>query len=360
MRHVKVRLRGVVQAEGAAQQTFRRITLVSGNETLSSVEQGELVLALAEGGVATIEMINEELQLVGATPSIVRGPWSELRARPEAAGLDYNLSAELGDVELHVLSIEPGEPIEVFGETVEHATGDAGRPSRLMAEIVTFGEREDAMRAMTLAISQRKEREHAPRDPKSSSDIIGDPGDPASSPRLLAWLPSGFALLAVILCLVGFAFSHSARIKWELLVNAPMWAAVGLSFRPGLDVPEFRRREKPLWAKGSSQFYVRMVLATGPMMFLVSMTSPPAPYSSNRPILSAPSLLVFSIVFIIGWIASEYVWNGAAHRLHATLGAAPPADADKWGVCEGTVSARRPTTIAGTRAAMGVVTQFKT
>ena len=362
-----VRLRGTARAQPGGRRPLRRVTLVSGEKTVGTVDEGEVDVDLVDGGTVTIEVPASGLVLVGATASILKGAWSELRDRPEAAGLVRNVIAPFTDAELHVVSAEPTDPIEVYGTVYEWAfeeveatvrTAPTRHPSRVVAEIVALGrEPEDVMRAMTMAIAERERipgpvRKRAEQEPPAS-----DPGDPRVGPPAITWVPFAVTAFVAIMCGVAVLQADSAAIAWALKVTGVMWGALAVSFRPWRDVPEFHHREKPFRKRTGREFAARLLLGSAPFCLAVTM------WGSRGGGLSSATFIAASIVFLVGWTVSEVFWNSQAYGLLATLVAAPrPALAQasgQSGTCEGVVSDPTPARMAGEEVALGVVTSWR-
>ncbi len=332
-----VRLRGTVRSVDG----FRRISLVAHHEIISSTDEGTFVLAQDEGDV-TIESGRDGLKLIGAKPAIERGAWSELKARPGAAELDYGVKELLEDVELHTITVLLEEPIEVYATQLD----DGGK--RFAAEVIAFGEREDAMRAMTHAIADHKiAREHAPEKPKLLKAGRGDPGDPASRRPPVAWLPVMLVGLVCVVCGVIGALSHSRRTHWEMALAATVCAAAIFPFRPQLAVPAFRRREAEVRIYGGTGFTIRLLVASMPIVML-SFTHVDFLFIGSFSLAPLTQAIVAG-GFIAAWIGSQYFWDREGYQLHAAL-----VDAN----CEGFVSARRPATVAGRKVALGMVMEI--
>jgi hypothetical protein len=357
-----VRLRGKAKtAEGRA--PFRRIEIVSENESIATVDEGEVDVTLTEGGSVTVEAPGEGLVLVRSPkPSVERGAWSELRERPEAQGFKRNIVAPFAYVELRVTTTLDGEPVEVYGTVFEYTFADdaatfregaSRRPSRMLAQKIAFGEpAEDLMRAMTMAIADEK-REHPAesREPKNRKDQVDD----STRPRLWAeGVPLGGLLAAFAFCMIEARLAASAIDAWRYQVFALEWAALAISFRPGPTVPRFRSRGELVGKRSGWWFAARCLLAIFP-------TATIAWSWADEP-LSVGVATATAVVFVLGWSLEEFLWNGREHAVVRRLALAKPIDPFKQpgrgGTCLGRVVDSNLVKVGGRRAAMGVVTHY--
>jgi hypothetical protein len=356
-----MRLRGKVRLkEGPL--AFRRTTLVEGKERIATLDEGELEIELEDGGVVSVEAPAEGLVLVRSPkPSVVSGPWSELRERPEASGFKRNAVAPFSAVELHAISLEADEAVEVYAAVFEWAFDDAAsfregatkRPSRAVAKMMAFREpREDLMRAMTLAIAEaNRVPPVAPPMPVVRED---EPEDPWGPQKPAAWVPLGGTLGTAVLCLVAGTLSASRAGMWRYELFAAQWAALAISLRPWPEVPEFRSRGKSIRDKSGWAFGVRLLLGSTPLAVMT--------WAWGAETLSVAASLTVAVVFLVGWTVAELLWNGRDHRVLSTLVSSrrlsPFDEPGRAGTCVAEVIDTNPVKVGGRKAAMGLVTHF--
>jgi hypothetical protein len=357
------RLRGTASFVPEGRRPLRRVTLISGGKTIATIDEGELVIDLRDGGSTVVEAPGDALVLVGGRSSVHKGAWSMLRDRLEAAAIARNVLPPDAPSELSVLTLEPGQHVEVYGEVLdeafdegEAAMRDAPRkhPSRVLASILSAGDDPaTAMRAMTFAIADHGEAK--PTTPEAVAAPT-DPAEPGYRQPWLTWVPLGIGVLAVSWLLIGSVTSEDALFAWRERVTAVSFAALAWSFRPTPRLPEFRLRKTTIKDRGAVPFFVRLASPLVALELFSDLSHMPR----NR---YAPlTLLVISACFLAGWMLNEFFWKRPRHLIIARLAGAPPVplpDADgREGSCEGTVACKTPVRVADREAAFGLTEEW--
>ena len=358
-----VRLRGKARVVAEGRTPFRRTTLVEGDKTLGTVDLGEFDLDMVDGGTVAVEAPKERLRLFGAPAKVLRGAWSELRDMPEASGLARNEVAPFSSVELHVVTIEDGDRIEVYGTVFEEAFDEATgtlrtaavkRPSRMLAEMIAFDDANE-MRAMTLAIADlkstaKRETETKPAQPDKDARSK-DPTRPVPA----AWIPVGIGA-AIIAAHVVWIANARATEAWSIELMAVCWAVVAFVFRPTREVPDFFNRDKSTKEESAVKYMMGVLLFATPEMMLGWYSESTSP--------SPTTFLIVTFAFLIGWFFIILWWRSHTYSLYARMIGTPRVAiseaSGKSGTCSGVVSDSTPVQVAGRQAAIGVVTEFKT
>ena len=335
---------------------FRRVTLTSGKKTLATVVGGEVDVEIAEGGAVAVEAPGEGFTILGGTPATHHGAWGDLRDRDEAQGLTRNVLPPYAPAELSVLTVEPGQHVEVYGVVLEETFAEtetsmreapSKHPSRMLAEIVAIADApEDAMRAMTAALAERNAAARA-REPPERIAPATDPADPRFRQDPINWIPAGIGALACAGLLV-LAWTCDARVDaWRRLVVAVLWAAVAWSLRPTALAPSFYTRTTEIENRRFGEFMVRLLMPLALAAVSYNVLDNP------RDRVTADHLTVGALVFVVAWMVSEFFWNRESHVLVARLAAGPHVAlaqaSGRSGSCEGVVATARPVTVAGAR-----------
>ncbi len=358
-----LRIRGKARVVAEGRTPFRRTTLVEGDKTIGAVDVGEFDLDMVDGGTVVVEAPKERLRLFGAPAKVLRGAWSELRDMPEASGLARNEVAPFSSVELHVVTIEDGDRIEVYGTVFEEAFDEATgtlrtaavkRPSRMVAEMIAFDDANE-IRAMTVAIADLKseaKRELVTKPAQPDKDARSK--DP-TRPLPAAWTPIGIGVAIIAAHVLWIANAHANEV-WSIELMAVCWAVVAFVFRPTREAPDFFNREKSTREMSGVNFTIGVFLFATPEMMLgwYSESTSPAP----------TAFLIVTFVFLIGWFFMILRWRSHTYLLYARMIGAPRVAiseaSGKSGTCTGVVSDPTPVQVAGRQAAIGVVTEFET
>lgn len=355
-----IRIRGVVTAPRPGSAPFRRVSLVADGKTVATLDEGEIEIALAGGGTATVEVPAEGTKILDPIVTVTEGTWGELRDGDAAAGLVRNVVPPFTEVTLKTTDAPVGEPIEAFGEVFEYELDDTTatlrdaptrRPSRMSAQIVAFGP-PDKMQEMAREISrvleaQPKEEAPPPAPAKRKPDTSGG-----------EWFPTGVLSLLAAGGLALLLFAHMNALNvWRVEVLTLVAVALAFAIRPSLPVPDLHVGDKTLEASFSFIFVMRLVFCGGISAILLgSLTEPDR--SGPGPL----GYLVGGVAVLGGWALTVVVNHRQMYVALATLAGASRVSAkskeEQIGTFEGQATVARPVTVDGQKAALGLVVEM--
>jgi len=339
---------------------FRRVSLVADGKTVATLDEGEIEIALAGGGSATVEVPAEGTKIIDPIVTVTEGTWGELREGAEAAGLVRNVVPPFTEVTLRTTDAPLGEPIEAFGEVFEYELDDTNatlrdapirRPSRMLAQIVAFGP-PDKMQEMARAISRVLEAQPKEASPPPT------PAKPTPDTADGEWFPTGaLSLLAAGgVALILFADMTALHV-WRVEVLTLVAVALAFAIRPSPLVPDLHVGDKTLEASFAFIFVVRLVFCGGISAILLESLS-----GSERRSLGPLAYLLGGLAILGGWALTVVLNHRQVYGALATLVGAPrvraKAKEEQIGTFEGQATVARPATIDREKAALGLIIEM--